>query len=141
LSIPAPHQRLAGSNLSPEISIRGTLASGLKTEREGEPRAGRGAAATPGFGYNQLMSSSDQSSRERARRRSAWPVRSFRLGEEPGDDLSETTTVGERLSMMWPLAVEAWTLSGRELPTYERRHLPTRLYRPGEIVPDDGAAS
>ena len=87
------------------------------------------------------MPSRDQPSRERARQRAEWPVRSFRLGEEPDDDLSETTTVAERLSMMWPLAVEAWTLSGRPLPDYHRGNLPARLYRAGEVLPDDGATS
>jgi hypothetical protein len=68
-------------------------------------------------------------------------VRSFRLGEEPGDDLSESTTVEQRLAMMWPLAVEAWTLSGRSLPTYDRESLPARLYRSGEVPPEDSAPS
>ena len=68
-------------------------------------------------------------------------MRSYRLGEEPGDDVSETTTVEERLAMMWPLAVEAWTLSGRTLPVYDRASLPARLFRPGELPPDDGASS
>ena len=67
-------------------------------------------------------------------------MRAFRLGEEPGDDLSETTTVEERLSMMWPLAVEAWTLSGRKLPAYDRTSLRARLFRPGELPPDDDSA-
>jgi hypothetical protein len=69
-------------------------------------------------------------------------VRRFRLGEEPGDDLSDSTTVEERLDMMWALAVEAWTLSCRELPTYTRANMPARLFRPGEAPPeDDGAFS
>lgn len=68
-------------------------------------------------------------------------MRSFRLGEEPGDDLSDTTTAAERLAMMWPLAVEAWTLSGRPLPDYDRRSLTGRLYLPGEVPPEDGASS
>ena len=83
----------------------------------------------------------DQSARDRARRRANWTVRSFRLGEEPGDDLSDSTTVEERLSMMWPLAVEAWTLSGRTLPVYDRTSLPGRLFRRGEIPPEDSASS
>jgi hypothetical protein len=49
--------------------------------------------------------------------------------------LSETTTLEERLSMMWPLAVEAWTLSGRALPVYDRSCLPGRLFRSGELPP------
>jgi hypothetical protein len=39
--------------------------------------------------------------------------------------------------MMWPLAVEAWTLSGRPLPTYERANMPGRLFRADEVPPDD----
>ena len=68
-------------------------------------------------------------------------MRSFRLGEEPSDDLSDSTTVEERLSMMWPLAIEAWTLSGRELPAYDRMSLPGRLFRCGEVPPEDSASS
>ena len=50
-----------------------------------------------------------------------WTVRAVKLGEEAGDDLSGWTTPAQRLEMMWPLAVEAWSLSGRPLPYYERR--------------------
>jgi hypothetical protein len=51
-------------------------------------------------------------------------VRVFRLGEAPGDDLSEETTAVQRLGMMWPLALEAWTLAGRPLPAYDRSETP-----------------
>jgi hypothetical protein len=64
-------------------------------------------------------------------------VRKFKLGEEPSDDLSETTTAAERLAMMWPLAVQAWALAGKPLPTYERSNIPIRIYRNGERPPDD----
>jgi hypothetical protein len=73
----------------------------------------------------------------RCRARAAWPVRRFRLGEEPGDDLSADTTAAERLAMMWPLAVEAWRVSGRDLPDYDRAHIPARIFRPGEARPAD----
>lgn len=81
--------------------------------------------------------SDNSSSRERARGRTQWTVRRYRLGEEPGDDLSETATVGERLAMMWPFAVQAWTLSGRSMPHYDRGNLPGRLYRRGEAPPPE----
>lgn len=68
-------------------------------------------------------------------------MRSFSLGAEPGDDLSDSTTVDQRLSMMWPLAVEAWTLSGRSLPVYNRTNVPGRLFRAGEAPHDDVASS
>jgi hypothetical protein len=51
-------------------------------------------------------------------------VRRYRLGEEPGDDLSRTTTAEERLAMMPGLAAEAWALSGRPLPAYARPETP-----------------
>ena len=69
--------------------------------------------------------------------RATWPVRRYRLGEEPGDDLSDVTTPAERVAMMWRLAREGWALAGRSLPTYGRAHAPTRFYRPGDVRDDD----
>ena len=34
--------------------------------------------------------------------------------------------------MMWELAVQAWHLSGRELPTYSRHEIPGKLIRPAK---------
>lgn len=73
----------------------------------------------------------------RARAREDWPVRKFKLGEEPSDDLSETTTPLERLAMMWPLAVQAWALAGKTHPTYDRSTTPIRIFRNGELPSDD----
>lgn len=53
---------------------------------------------------------------ENSRRRGDWPVRVYRLGEEPGDDLSATTTPEERIAMVWQLTLDAWAMAGRELP-------------------------
>jgi hypothetical protein len=64
-----------------------------------------------------------------ATRRGSWPVRLFRLGTEPLDDLSATSTPEERLAMMWPLAVEAFSLTGRPLPAYGRGEAPVALRR------------
>ena len=33
--------------------------------------------------------------------------------------------------MMWPLAIEAWSLTGRPMPDYERRNTPVRWLPPG----------
>jgi len=57
----------------------------------------------------------------------SWPVRVHRLGAEPSDDLSRTTTAEERLAMMWPLTLEAWALTGRGVPDYPRRETPVRI--------------
>jgi hypothetical protein len=78
-----------------------------------------------------------ESAEERRARRAGWPVRRARLDDAAGDDLSGSTTPAERVAMMWELQVQAWLVAGRELPTYDRAHCPTRLIRPGELVPDD----
>ena len=74
--------------------------------------------------------SNEAGRRARALARRHWPVRKLRLGDEPGDDLSATTTVEERLAMMWPLAVEAWSLTGQPIPEYQREDTPVRRLPP-----------
>jgi hypothetical protein len=49
------------------------------------------------------------------------------LGKEPPDDLAEVTTPATRIAMMWPLTLEAWSVAGRAVPTYDRRNLPARF--------------
>jgi hypothetical protein len=63
--------------------------------------------------------------------RKTWPVHVYRLGEEPPDDLRASTTPEERLAMMWPLAVEAFSLSGKPMPDYRRVAAPVTLRRLG----------
>jgi hypothetical protein len=77
------------------------------------------------------MKSLEAERRKRAGERASWPLRTFSLGAEPGDDLSDQTTPEERLAMMWGLARRAWLLSGRPLPDYERRSAPGRVVRTG----------
>ena len=52
--------------------------------------------------------------------RASWPVRLCRLGQEPREDLAASTSPAARLGMMWGLAREAWALTGRTLPVYDR---------------------
>jgi uncharacterized protein (DUF4415 family) len=63
--------------------------------------------------------------------RQFWVARAVKLGEEPGEDLSLWTTPAQRLEMMWTLALEAWSLTGRRLPEYERRDVPVCVRWPG----------
>lgn len=70
----------------------------------------------------------DAEARRRARRH--WPIRKFALGQEPSEDIRAETSVEQRLAMMWPLAVRAWTLSGRPMPQYSRAEIPGRIIRP-----------
>ncbi len=87
------------------------------------------------------MAIDPREARERRRAaRATWPIASFRLDEEPSDDLSEVTTPVERIAMMWFLAEAAWKVAGRPVPRYERRSIPARLFRPGTPPPDDDDA-
>jgi len=77
------------------------------------------------------MADDPQSARAaRAAARGSWPIRRFRLGEEPVDDLRATTTAAERLAMVEQLTLEAWKLAGKPLPTYARHETPIRVIRP-----------
>jgi hypothetical protein len=76
------------------------------------------------------MSSGDApGSASRAASRRTWPVRLFSTGADPRDDLEHSTTPEERLAMVWSLTVEAWELSGRRMPEYQRAAAPVRLSR------------
>jgi hypothetical protein len=76
-----------------------------------------------------IDSPDDRERKARAAARKSWPVRACRLGEEPSDDLSATTTAAERLEMMWPLALDAWASSGQPIPDYPRDQAPVRIIR------------
>ena len=77
---------------------------------------------------------------QRRAARAAWPIACFALDDESAEDISAVTTVAERIAMMWPLAEAAWKLAGRALPTYDRQHIPARLFRPGTPPPADDDA-
>lgn len=77
----------------------------------------------------EAMATDEPAARRRREARASTPIRVFRLGEEPGDDLSDCTTPEERIAMMWPLAVDAWTSAGRRLPQYSRDRMPGCIVR------------
>jgi hypothetical protein len=57
------------------------------------------------------------------------PVRVFRLGSEPGDDLSRQSTAAERVEMVATLSQRMWDLTGRAVPAYARERMPVRVLR------------
>ena len=65
----------------------------------------------------------------RRRRARAWPIRSHALGREPEVDPLDDSTVDERIALVGVLTMEAWQLSGRELPDYERHRMPGSITR------------
>lgn len=74
------------------------------------------------------MSRDEQAEKaDRAAARAKWPVKVYRLGEEPSDNQLETTTAGERLAMVWEITKDTWALSGRQIPEYERHEMPGRV--------------
>jgi hypothetical protein len=84
--------------------------------------------------YTQAMATpkEDRDRKARAAARRSWPVRVYRLGEEPDDDLSTSTTAAERIEMMWPLALDAWSSAGLPIPDYPRNEAPIRVIRPAD---------
>ncbi len=62
--------------------------------------------------------------------RSRGPVRIYRLGAEPGDDLSATTTPEERVALVWELSRRLWALTGQPSLAGPRDQLPIRVIRP-----------
>lgn len=76
-------------------------------------------------------------SNERSRERAHWPVRIYRLGEEPSDDLSATTTAEERIEMVGLLSRRMWEISKRAQATdVEATTLARRVVREGGIPAD-----
>lgn len=62
-------------------------------------------------------------------RRSGMSIRVRRLGEEPSDDLSATTTAEDRLEMVAVLSRRMWELTGSPTPSYTREEMPVRVFR------------
>jgi hypothetical protein len=79
-----------------------------------------------------MVTRDENSAAARAAERGSWPVARYRLGNEPGDDLSSTSTPEQRLAMMWQLAIEAFALTGQPFPSYTRAEAPVARRRLGE---------
>ncbi len=57
----------------------------------------------------------------------AFPVRVFPLGREPGDDLSLASTAEERIAMVAILSARMWELTGQSHAAYTRSSIPVRV--------------
>ena len=71
----------------------------------------------------------EQRAEGRRQRAHEWPIRSHALGREPEVDPLDDSTVDERIALVGVLTMEAWHLSGRELPEYERHRMPGFIKR------------
>jgi hypothetical protein len=66
---------------------------------------------------------------DRRNARAAWPIRKIGLADEELTDPRSTSTVDERLALVWTLTKQQWAFSGREVPTYSRVEMPGRVLR------------
>lgn len=78
-----------------------------------------------------MSSPADRAAAARAAARSSWRGAKTTLSQlDHEEDLSASTTVEERLAMMWELALASWSLAGLPLPSYSRSDMPGRVLRP-----------
>jgi hypothetical protein len=66
---------------------------------------------------------------ERRRARADWPIRKVALSDEELTDPRDTSTVDERLALVWKLTRQQWAFAGLELPSYTRSQMPGRMLR------------
>ncbi len=70
---------------------------------------------------------------QRAAARASWPGGKTTLSVSLGDeDLSDSTTLEQRLGMMWGLASSVWALMGTPAADYTRAQMPGRVIRAGD---------
>ncbi|HET7622109.1 MAG TPA: hypothetical protein VFK39_09550 [Gemmatimonadaceae bacterium] len=62
-------------------------------------------------------------------RRTNMVARVYKLGAEPGDDISSNSTPEERLAMVVVLTRRMWALTGRPIPSYRRSEIPVSIVR------------
>lgn len=66
---------------------------------------------------------------ERRQARGFWPIRRVALAEEELTDPRDTSTVDERIALVWTLTRQQWAFAGLEMPTYSRAEMPGKLVR------------
>lgn len=76
--------------------------------------------------YNHDMSRRE----ERRKARAKWPVRVVRLDEEELVDRRDTSTVDQRIALVWRLTREAWAFQGKAIPDHARREASGVVIRP-----------
>jgi hypothetical protein len=69
---------------------------------------------------------------ERKRARAGWPIRKVGLRDEELTDSRDTSSVDERIALVWTLTRRQWAFAGRAIPTYTRAAMPGRVLRRGQ---------
>ena len=57
--------------------------------------------------------------------------------QSSAEDLSGSTTLEERVLMVWPLTLDAWAFAGLPIPDYERANTPIVIRYKSDESPDD----
>ena len=68
-------------------------------------------------------------SESRRKARVNWPIKRAKLEDENQDTSGLELSPEERLAMMWKLAQQLWSLSGKPFPDYRRSEMPGTLQR------------
>ena len=66
---------------------------------------------------------------DRRRARAAWPMRRVDLRAETLTDSRYRASIEERTALVWELTREAWALTGKPMPTYDRSEMPGTIIR------------
>jgi hypothetical protein len=108
-----------------------TRASAACRRKSSPPTPGRSPSAANIRAILTLVDDAEERAERRRRRPQEWPVRAYRLGEEPSGDPLDRSTVDERIARVWPLTRAAWRVAGKAIPDYARGDAPGVLSRGG----------
>lgn len=78
------------------------------------------------------MSRLDERQTRAEERRRSMKVEVHTLESAPP---ATASTAEERVAMVWPITCDVWALSGREMPTYERKDMPVRVLDLEDLEP------
>lgn len=65
--------------------------------------------------------------------RKNWPVNAVSSTLDDEISLARATTSAERLAMMWQISHDAWVLTGKGFPDYQRHNMPGKLVTSDEL--------
>ena len=70
---------------------------------------------------------------KRKEARKNWPVNAVPSKSDSEITLAKTTSSAERLAMMWQISQDAWALTGKGFPEYQRHNMPGKLITSDEL--------
>ena len=70
---------------------------------------------------------------DRKEARKNWPVIAVSSKSDDVITIAKTTSSSERLAMMWQISHDAWVLTGKGFPEYQRHNMPGKLITSDEL--------